>query len=133
MVGTSARPQATTTSSARYDVNLYGGMEVNSGVRHAVWFRGWAWSMRWARFANDNYLVFKKSSEDGADYYTMGNSRERRAAFFGTGTYSFKGRYIVNGTVRYEGSNRLGKSRTARRLPTLKCPGRWNAHERAVH
>ena len=50
-------------------------------------------------------------------------------AFFATGTYSWKGRYTVNGTVRYEGSNKLGKSRSARWLPTWNISGAWNAHE----
>lgn len=110
-------------------LNLYGGMEVNSVDRHAVWFRGWGMQYDMGEIANYDYLVFKKGSEDGADYYTLGNSRERRAAFFGTGTYSFKGRYIINGTVRYEGSNRLGKSRKARWLPTWNVSGRWNVHD----
>ncbi len=34
--------------------------------------------------------------------------------------YAYQSRYSVNGTVRYEGTNRLGKSRNARWLPT------WN-------
>ena len=50
----------------------------------------------------------------------MGNSHERRVAFFGTATYAYNSRYSLTGTVRYEGSNRLGKSRSARWLPT------WN-------
>ena len=28
--------------------------------------------------------------------------------------YAYQSRYSVNGTVRYEGTNRLGKSRNAR-------------------
>lgn len=110
-------------------LNLYGGMEVNSVDRHATWFRGWGMQYDMGEIANYDYIVFKKSAEDGADYYTLANSRERRAAFFGTGTYSYKGRYILNGTIRYEGSNRLGKSRTARWLPTWNVSGRWNLHD----
>ena len=110
-------------------VNLYGGMEVNSVDRHATWFRGWGLQYDMGEIANYDYLVFKKGAEDGSQYFTLGNTRERRAAFFGTGTYSFKGRYIVNGTVRYEGSNRLGKARNARWLPTWNVSGRWNLHD----
>lgn len=110
-------------------VNLYGGTEVNSVDRHAVWFRGWGMQYNMGEIANYDYLVFKQGAEDGADYYTLANSRERRAAFFATGTYSYKGKYTLNGTVRYEGSNRLGKSRTARWLPTWNLSGRWNVHD----
>ncbi|MBS7246604.1 MAG: SusC/RagA family TonB-linked outer membrane protein [Bacteroidales bacterium] len=110
-------------------INLYGGTEINSVDRHATWFRGWGMQYDMGEIANYDYFVFKQGSEDGSDYYTLANSRERRAAFFATGTYSLKGRYIINGTARYEGSNRLGKSRTARWLPTWNVSGRWNVHE----
>ena len=59
----------------------------------------------------------------------MSNTHTRSAAFFGTGTYSYKGRYQITGTVRYEGTNFLGKSRKARWLPTWNVSGAWNAHE----
>jgi hypothetical protein len=35
----------------------------------------------------------------------------------------------VNGTVRYDGSNRLGKSRNARYLPTWNVSGAWNVDQ----
>ena len=35
----------------------------------------------------------------------------------------------LTGTGRYEGSNRLGKSRSARWLPTWNIAGAWNMHE----
>lgn len=35
----------------------------------------------------------------------------------------------MNGTVRYEGTNGLGKSRSSRWMPTWNISGAWNAHE----
>ncbi len=110
-------------------VNLYGGVEVNNIDRSADWFRGWGMQYGLGEIANYNYMVFKKGAEDNSDYFTLTNTHERRAAFFGTGTYSYKGRYTINGTVRYEGTNKLGKSRSARWLPTWNVSLAWNAHE----
>ncbi len=110
-------------------VNLYGGLEVNSIDRTADWFRGWGMQYSLGEIANYAYQVFKKGAEDNSDYFTLANTHERRAAFFGTATYSYKGRYTINGTIRYEGSNKLGKSRSARWLPTWNVSGAWNAHE----
>jgi hypothetical protein len=107
-------------------VNAYAGMETNSIDRHAVWFRGWGLQYNMGEIAQYNYKIFKKGAEENTDYFTMGNTHERRAAFFGTVTYAFKNRYSVTGTMRYEGSNRLGKSRSARWLPTWNISGRWN-------
>lgn len=68
-------------------------------------------------------------AEENGQYYSLDNSYQREASFFGTATYSYKGRYTINGTIRYEGSNKLGKSRSARWLPTWNVSGAWNAHE----
>ena len=76
--------------------------------------------------ANYDYRIFKKGAEENTQYFTMHNTHGRQAAFFATGTYAYKGRYSLNGTIRYEGSNRLGKSRSARWLPTWNVSGRWN-------
>lgn len=110
-------------------VNLYGGLEVNSIDRTRDWFRGWGMQYSLGEIPNYAYEVFKKGAEDNSNYFTLSNTHERRAAFFGTATYSWKGRYTVNGTIRYEGTNRLGKAVSARWLPTWNVSGAWNAHE----
>ena len=116
-------------SFGNHMLNSYAGMEVNSIDRHSSWFRGWGLQYSMGEIANYDYRVFKRGAEENSQYFTIGNTHERRAAFFATGTYAFKGRYSLNGTVRYEGSNRLGKSRTARWLPTWNVSGRWNVSD----
>ena len=39
------------------------------------------------------------------------------------------GRYTLNGTFRYEGTNKLGKATSARWLPTWNISAAWNVHE----
>lgn len=110
-------------------VNLYAALETNSYDRHQTWFRGWGMQYSMGEIANYAYEVFKKSKEDGNDYYTMSNTHTRSAAFAANATYSYKGRYTVNGTFRYEGTNGLGMARSSRWLPTWNISGAWNAHE----
>lgn len=110
-------------------VNLYGAMEVNSVERHATLFRGWGMQYNMGEIPSWAYAVFKKSQEQGSDYYSLENTHERSAAFVGVATYSWKRRYSLTGTYRYEGTNRMGKSRSARWLPTWNLSGAWNAHE----
>jgi len=110
-------------------VNLFGGMESNSVDRHSTWFRGWGEQYNMGEIANYAYQAFKKGSEDNNQYYELSNRYERSVAFFATGTYSYKGRYTINGTGRYEGTNKLGKSRTSRWLPTWNVSAAWNVHE----
>ncbi len=110
-------------------LNLYAGMETNSVNRHSTWFRGWGMQYAMGEVANFAYQAFKRSKEENSDYYTLTNTRERSVAFFGNATYSYQGKYTLNGTLRYEGTNSLGKSRKSRWLPTWNISGSWNMHE----
>ncbi|MCM1021670.1 MAG: SusC/RagA family TonB-linked outer membrane protein [Muribaculum sp.] len=109
-------------------VNLYAGMETNSVDRHNSWFRGWGMQYSMGEIPAYAYEVFKRGQEENTNYYTLGNARVRSAAFFGNLTYSYKSRYNLNATLRYEGTNFLGKSRQNRWLPTWNVSGSWNMH-----
>ena len=110
---------------------IYGGTEINKIDRSYDWFRGWGEQYALGEIANYAYQVFKQGAEQNNQYYTLTNTHERRVAFFGNATYNYMGRYTLNGTLRYEGSNRLGKTTSARWLPTWNVSGAWNAHEEA--
>ena len=110
-------------------MNLFGGMELNQVERNQTWFRGWGMQYSMGEIARYAYEVFKKGAEENTQYYSMANTLMRSVAFFANGTYSYKGRYTVNGTIRYEGTNKLGKTTSARWLPTWNVSGAWNVHE----
>lgn len=110
-------------------VNAYGGVEANAQNRTSNWFDGWGMQYDNGEVPYFNYLAFKKLREGNTDYYSLTNTKRRNLAYFATATYSYKGRYTITGTGRYEGSNRLGKSRSARWLPTWNIAGAWNMHE----
>ena len=110
-------------------VNLYAGVESNSVDRKATFDREWGMMFDAGEIAKLNYRAFKMFQEQGSNYYGLSNTHIRSLAYFGTGTYSYKGRYQVTGTFRYEGTNYLGKATSARWLPTYNVSGAWNAHE----
>ncbi|WP_315815322.1 TonB-dependent receptor [Paraflavitalea speifideaquila] len=64
--------------------------------------------------------------EGGDPYFGMGYSKERYAAFMGRAAYSYKEKYSLNATARYDGSNKMGKSKVARWLPTWNVSGAWH-------
>lgn len=110
-------------------INSYAGMEVNAQDRTRDAAEGWGLQYDNGERPFWDYLAFKKMKEDNQDYYLLSNTFGRTVAFFATATYSYKGRYTLTGTGRYEGSNRLGRARTARWLPTWNIATAWNAHE----
>ena len=110
-------------------LSLFGGGELNSTDRQYTWFRGWGYQYNNGGVPYLDYRLFKQGQEENSVYYSNDFTYYRNLAFFGMATYSYKGRYTLTGTIRYEGTNKLGKSRQARWLPTWNVSGAWNAHE----
>jgi len=110
-------------------ISLFGGGEGNMTNRQYTWFRGWGYQYNNGGVPYTDYRLFKQSQEENSQYFANEFTYYRNLAFFGMATYSYKGRYTLNGTIRYEGTNKLGKSRKARWLPTWNVSGAWNAHE----
>lgn len=109
--------------------NFFGGMELNAVDRKKTWFNGVGMQYEMGMLPAYDYHYFKQGNEENSQYYTVDETRSRSVSFFGTATYSYQGKYTLNGTMRYEGSNKLGKSRSARWLPTWNVSGAWNMHE----
>ena len=113
----------------KHIVNLLGAVEVDNTDRVASSFNGVGMQYDNGMLGNYDYRYFKQASEDNSIYYSVGNNYTRSAKFFVNANYSYMGRYSFNGTIHYEGSNRMGRSTKARWLPTWNLSGAWNAHE----
>lgn len=110
-------------------VNAFASMELNSANRNESRFTGWGMQYAMGEIPFYVHEFFKQGIEQGSTYYGMNNTRTRNAAYVAQGTYSYLGKYVLSGTLRYEGSNRLGRSRSARWLPTWNIGLGWNIYE----
>ena len=110
-------------------IDVLGGFDVSNVDRSRSWFNGVGMQFARGEVPFWVYEFFKKAQEQNSDYYTLSHTHNRTAAFFGTATYSYKERYNLTGTYRYEGTNRLGRARSARWLPTWNISGSWNADQ----
>lgn len=110
-------------------ISLFAGLEAKAQDRSNNDFQGWGMQYENGEIPYFDYHAFKKMREGNSNYYSLTNTKDRTIGYFANGTYSYKGRYSVTGTFRYDGSNRLGKARSARWLPTWNVGGAWNVHE----
>ncbi|GAA6258061.1 hypothetical protein F070042J6_39130 [Bacteroides sp. f07] len=94
--------------------NFFAGTEINSTDRNRSYSQGWGMQYGMGEIPYYVYQYFKKGIENGNSYFSLNRTRNRSAAFFANATYSYKGKYTLNGTARYEGTNRMGRSRSAR-------------------
>jgi TonB-linked SusC/RagA family outer membrane protein len=109
-----------------HQLAAYAGTEFNSVDRYNTWFRGWGRQYDMGNKPFVIYQAFQNWQSKGEDYYSITNTRRRDAAFFGQASYTYREKYTLNLTGRYEGSNQMGKSRQSRWLPTWNIGGLWN-------
>lgn len=105
------------------------GSEIRFINRYNTWNSGFGHFFDGGNVSKPSPNYLEKLSMDGKSYFGRNYEYERSAAFFLNYGYSYLAKYILNGTVRYDGSNRLGKSITARWLPTWNIGGKWIAKE----
>lgn len=108
-------------------MNVMAGFEAGKIERHTQSFQGWGICYENGNIPFTDWHLFKQMSEENGNYFSDSYNNNRSLAYFGTASYSYRSRYIINGTIRYEGSNKLGKSSQSRWLPTWNVSGAWNA------
>lgn len=109
-----------------HNINLLGGIEIKSTDRESKRVDGIGVVFDNGGIARLDPNMIAFLNQQGIQTFARSEDHERFAGAFLNGGYSYKGKYIFNGTVRYDGSNRLGNSRNARYLPTWNVSGAWN-------
>jgi TonB-linked SusC/RagA family outer membrane protein len=112
-----------------HNLNVLLGQEIKYANREESFFNGYGYQFDKGGIPFTDYRIVKQGLDYNFNYYGLENKRDRFVAFFSNVSYAYKGKYIFNGTVRTDGSNQLGKSSSARWLPTWNVSGSWNAKE----
>ncbi len=110
----------------KHVVNAMAGAELEKVYRTTNEWTGWGYQYNNGGLTYTPYLWQKMCEEENTPYFSNTFSRTNSLAYYGTASYSYDYKYTVNGTLRYEGTNRLGKARTARWLPTWNISGSYN-------
>ena len=105
---------------------LFAGMEAIRLDRFRESFDAWGVVYANGYLPYTNYKLFKQLQEENGNYYSIGEYHRRDMAYFANLNYALFGRYILNGTIRYEGSNQMGRTTQNRWLPTWNVSGAWN-------
>jgi TonB-linked SusC/RagA family outer membrane protein len=106
-------------------VNILAGGELSNTDRTLRYNNGYGY-LWGSDIAVTDYRILQKIIDAGDAYFGLQQKYNRQMGFFGNGTYSYKGRYIINGTLRMEGTNQMGKASIARWLPTWNASASWN-------
>lgn len=114
------------------DTHIFNGMlgfDLNSTSKEQIYHSDYGVDYDNARIVNITPQFYKMAKEEGTELSSFAKKWSRGLAYIASFSYSYKGRYTANLSGRYEGSNKLGKNRDSRWLPTWSVSGAWNAHE----
>ncbi len=114
------------TFSNDHLVNLYGSQELRYADRQNKFNNGYGYQFDKGGVPYLDPNIIKRNVEGNLVYYGMQPTYDRFLAWMINGAYSYKSKYNFNGTIRYDGSNLLGKARSARWLPTWNVGASWN-------
>src|SRR5690606_5979756 len=112
-----------------HDINVLAGQEIKYTNRNSRRVDGIGVIYDNGGIVNLDPLMIDFLNRQGIRTYAIGFDRERFAGAFINAGYAYRDKYIFNGTIRYDGSNRLGKSKNARYLPTWNVSGAWNVDQ----
>lgn len=115
------------TFSGKYQVNAMFAYEAAKLDRLTEEFQGWGICYENGNLPFTDWKLFKQMGEENGVYYSDSRTYARSMAYIGTASFMYDNRYVINGTYRYEGSNKLGRATTSRWLPTWNVSGAWNA------
>ena len=112
-----------------HHLNLFASMELRYANKDVDRFDGVGYQYSNGGLVNPFYLYFKAKQESTSPYYELSYTLDRFVGYLGTLAYAYKDKYTINSSFRMDGSNKMGKSRTARWLPTWNISGKWNVDE----
>ena len=98
----------------RHNLNVLVGQQVKYADRQNSSNTGYGYQYENGGVAFTDPRILKQTIESNFPYYGMSQDYDRFAAFYATATYAFKEKYNLTGTTRYDGSNKLGRSKNAR-------------------
>ncbi len=104
----------------KHTLNGMVGTEYSTVRRTSTNWTGWGYQFDNGGITYTPYLWLKQMNEENTEYFGESYTLTNTLAYYAQVNYNFDQRYTLNGTFRYEGTNRLGKSRQSRWLPT------WN-------
>jgi len=107
-------------------VNALIGTELSTVRRTATTWTGWGYQYNNGGIVYTPYLWLKQRNEENTDYFSESFTQTNTLAYYTQAVYSYDQRYTINGTFRYEGTNRLGKNRSSRWLPTWNISGSYD-------
>ncbi|BAV05687.1 SusC/RagA family TonB-linked outer membrane protein [Filimonas lacunae] len=115
----------------KHSVSALAGQQVRGAERQNYSNTGYGYQYDNGGVPFTDPRILKQTIEINFPYYEMAKTYDRFVGFYANADYMYDRRYSISVVGRYDGSNQLGKSKTARWLPTGTVSAAWNVDEEA--
>ncbi len=102
------------------------GADMRRTNRSSGWNDGYGYSWSGGGSPVLDYRMIQELLVNGSEYYGFAETYDRAVGLFANVALSYKEKYTLNFIGRYDGSNRMGRSKDARWLPTWSVSGKWD-------
>jgi len=111
----------------KHDINVMAGLEVRGNKYRGVNVTGYGWNPdfgeKFMPVYTDKFIA--GYVKEGRLNPRNTNNVTRVASFFGTASYTYDNRYVLNANIRSDGANKFGSNPKYRWLPTWSVAGKW--------
>ncbi len=114
------------TFNSIHEINVLAGQEIKYAHRNSRRADAIGVVYENGGVVNTDPKMIDFLNRQGVQPNALGYDLEKFVGAFINAGYAYRDKYIFNGTIRYDGTNRLGKSKNARYLPTWNISGAWN-------
>lgn len=116
------------TFSDKHSISANAGLEMRTSLYSGTMDELWGYlPERGKQAAEIDPLLWKNfAKEQKTRHPKFTDTKTNTMSYYGTLSYGYDRKYIVNANVRGDGSNKLGMDKTARFLPIWSFSGRWN-------
>lgn len=110
-----------------HDIHVFGGVEIRGLTYKGNSVTGYGWTPEFGEQFNPIYTTkfTNQYATTGRLLPTNTNTTSRTASFFGTASYTYDNRYVLNANIRSDGANKFGSNPKYRWQPTWSVAGKW--------
>lgn len=110
----------------RHDVNLFAGVEIRSDKYEGISSYNYGYDPLYGQSFSPVYTEdYLNLVSTGMFLPVLTDKLTQVASFFGSASYTFDDRYVLNANIRSDGSNKFGSNPEYRWLPTYSFAGKW--------
>ena len=115
----------------KHTLTALGGFDIYNLREKSGWDQEYGVNFNLGQLSTFDPLLFHWLHDSNRNYYSRTTTIDRNVSFLGTLSYSYLGRYTLDGSLRYEGTNRFGRSRLVRWMPTWSVSLGWDIGQEA--